>query len=106
MRRMKRTKIQKWRLWLSLAGAVLVAVGWPLSVYVAELNAQRFDSPDAQKLFNPLHGVSLMGSALTRSRASFIAEKRGSLFMRVLSPSLEPLMVIASQFVVKHRAPL
>jgi glycerol-3-phosphate acyltransferase PlsY len=65
MRRMKRTKIQKWRLWLCVAGAVLVAVGWPLSVYVAELNAQRFDSPEAQKLFNPLHGVSLMGSAIT-----------------------------------------
>ena len=43
----------------------VVAIGWPLSVYVAELNAQRFDSPEAQKLFNPLHGVSLMGSAIT-----------------------------------------
>jgi hypothetical protein len=65
LRRMKRTKIQKWRLWLCVVGAVLVAIGWPLSVYVAELNAQRFDSPEAQKLFNPLHGVSLMGSAVT-----------------------------------------
>ncbi len=65
LRRMKRTKIQKWRLWLCVVGAVLVAVGWPLSVFVAELNAQRFESPEAQKLFNPLHGVSLMGSAIT-----------------------------------------
>jgi glycerol-3-phosphate acyltransferase PlsY len=65
LRRMKRTKIQKWRVWLCVAGAALVAVGWPLSVYVAGLNAQRFDSPEAQKLFNPLHGVSLMGSAVT-----------------------------------------
>ena len=64
-RRMKRTRVQKVRLWLCGAGAVLVAGGWLLSEYVAQLNAQRFDNPDAQRLFNPLHGVSLLGSAVT-----------------------------------------
>lgn len=63
-RRMKRTRVQRVRLWLCVAAAVLVAAGWPLSEYVAKLNAERFDSEASLKLFQPLHGISLLGSAI------------------------------------------
>jgi glycerol-3-phosphate acyltransferase PlsY len=90
LRRMKRTKIQKWRFWLCLIGAGLVAVGWPLSVYVAGLNAARFESPEAQKLFNPLHGVSLMGSAITTVVAGVVLLLGAALPAGMSKPPSQP----------------
>ncbi len=63
-RRVENARVQRIRLYVCIIGAMLVAGGWPLSVYVAGLNEQRFTDPEALRLFNPLHGVSLMGSAI------------------------------------------
>ena len=78
-RRMKRTRVQRVRLWLCVVGLVLVAGGWPLSEYVAQLNAQRFDNPEAKKLFFPLHGISLLGSGITTLVAGAVLAMGGML---------------------------
>ncbi len=58
-------KLPNWRLGVVLAAATLTLIGGPLAEFVAKLNAERFDSEVSNRLFQPLHGMSLMGSAIT-----------------------------------------
>jgi acyl-phosphate glycerol 3-phosphate acyltransferase len=65
------------RIRLALLAMVLVAVGWPVSLYVSELRVWRFD-PDpgaaalAKAAFGPWHFASLLLSAITTALAGIL----------------------------------
>lgn len=82
--RMKRTKVQRIRLWLCLIGLVLVGLGWPLSAYVSRLRVERFSKDtavaDAAKAsFGPVHLVSLASSGVTTLLAGAVLLMGGML---------------------------
>lgn len=63
-------RIHRWRFWLAVVAAALVAGGWPLSEYVSRLSADRWGSDAAvataaKAAFGSWHLASLAGSALT-----------------------------------------
>jgi glycerol-3-phosphate acyltransferase PlsY len=49
----------KWRAGLLFVAMILVAIGWPVSRYVSELRALRFDDEGAKAAFGTWHGISL-----------------------------------------------
>jgi acyl-phosphate glycerol 3-phosphate acyltransferase len=82
-------KSNRWRLRLTTIALLLVAISWPISLYVSELRVQRFDlnfekAEVAKAAFGPWHFVSLLLSAITTTLAGVILAMSAALKERTV----------------------